>query len=79
MVRLIIKDDGVIFDPTKTPSATYTPEQLLNMPSDQIHLGLTLAKSSSSKFTYKTMYGLNVIYVNFYPEGYVPTKEEEED
>lgn len=78
VVRLIIKDDGVIFDPTKTPSATYTPEQLLNMPSDQIHLGLTLAKSSSSKFTYKTMYGMNVIYVNFYPEGYVPTKEEED-
>ena len=76
VVRLIVKDDGVVYDPTKGITPSYTSEQLLTLPVEKIELGLILAKGACSKMTYKTMYGLNVVYVSFYPKGYTPPQDD---
>lgn len=75
MVRLILKDDGILFDPTAQTVSRYTAEQLKNDPTEKIPLGLTLAKGNSSEMSYKSMYGLNVTYVNFLPDDYQPKGE----
>lgn len=77
VIRLIFKDDGILFNPTLKDIHVYSAEELMTLSHEQLNLGLLLVKGCSSEISYQTMYGLNVTYVSFFPEGYVKPNIEE--
>jgi len=62
-VQLVVKDDGVLFDPRAHEVRQYTEQELLTLPQESLKFGLMLAQNSSTEMTYRQMYGLNVTYV----------------
>jgi hypothetical protein len=77
VIRLIFKDDGILFNPTLKDIHVYSTEELMTLPHEKLNLGLLLVKGCCSEISYQTMYGLNVTYVSFFPEGYVKPNIEE--
>lgn len=62
-VQLVLKDDGVLFDPRAKEVKQYTEKELMTLPTDSLEFGLMLARNSSTEMTCRQMYGLNVTYV----------------
>lgn len=79
VIRLIFKDDGILFNPASRNTHPYTVEELMTLSLEQLNLGLLLIHGFSSEINYQNMYGLNVTYISLFPEGYVKPDIEESE